>query len=177
MLIILCDMEFVFVVGGSYKAFYLNRLYKIGKPDIIIFHQNIFYDFDLDLEKDFNGPVSDELKYLNKLFNCPIVVYGVRGKCNKKNKCFIVCCNGEIKIFDPNSDIYIRVKDRYILIGSKRYFSSKTFATISICDSGQFYKINQRESNNYFCINKKNVMLIKGGKFYKKFNKCCKFIL
>ena len=82
-------MEFVFVVGGSYKAFYLNQLHKIGKPSIIVFNQDIFYDFNVDLEEGFAGAVSAELIELNKLFNCPIVVYGTMIKNNSKDKCII----------------------------------------------------------------------------------------
>ena len=82
---ILCDMEFVFVIGGSYKSFYLNKLRKIGKPDIIVFNQNIFYDFDITAESGFNGPVSKELLHLNSLLNCPVLVYGVKID-NGKNK-------------------------------------------------------------------------------------------
>ena len=170
-------MEFIFVVGGSYKAFYLNYLPRINNPDIIVFNQNIFYDFDTDLERGFCGPVSAELKHLNKLFNCPIVVYGVRVKEGKKDKCFILCKNGKIKVFDTNYDIYLNIKNHYILIGSNEYFSSKVFATITIQDDDQLFKFNQRYIGNYFYINKKSVILSKDSKFYKKFNKCCKFIL
>lgn len=170
-------MEFVFVVGGSYKAFYLNRLSKVGNPDIIVFNQNIFYDFDMEKERYFNGPVSVELKQLNKLFNCPIIVYGTIIKDCQKDKCFILCNHGKIKVFDENCDIYIKIKNCYILIGNKQYFLSKTFATITMSNDIKFAKERRHKINNYFYCNKKGVTLFKGGKFYKKFNKCCKFIL
>ena len=167
----------MFVIGGSYKAFYLNYLAGLNKPDIIIFNQNIFYDFDIDNERGFNGPVSTELKALNTIFNCPIVVYGTRVKNNKGDKSFIVCSMGKIKIFDQHCDIYLKVKNHYILIGAKQYFLSNSFATISICDNTNSYKLNKNIIRNYFCVNSKSVILNLGGKFYKKFNKCCKFIL
>lgn len=170
-------MELVFVVGGSYKAFYLNYLPKIGNLDIIVFNQNIFYDFDITAESDFNGPVSKELLHLNSLLNCPVVVYGVKIDNGKKCKCFIVCNNGKIKIFERNSDIYVKVKNYYILVGAKVYYSSKAFATITMLDDIKNPKINQSKVRNYFLCDKKTVTLFKGGKFYKKFSKCCKFIL
>ena len=174
---ILCDMKFVFVVGGSYRSVYLNYLSGLSSPDIIVFNSNVLYDFDIDLENNFSGPVSAELLYLNTLFNCPIVVYGTRVKCCKKDKCFIVCTNGKIKIFEQNSDVYLWVKNCYILVGTNRYFSSQAFATISIQDSTQMVNPKQCGISNYFCMDKKSVTLISGGKFYKKFNKCCKFTL
>ena len=174
---ILCDMKFVFVVGGSYKAFYLNHLSKIYNPNIIVFNQNIFYDFDIDAEKDFNGPVSNELMHLHSLFNCPIAVYGTKIVNGEKYRCFITCSNSKIKIFEQNSDIYIRVKNCYVLIGSNSYYSSKAFATITVSDNTNPPKVKQGAINNYFYCNKRGVTLFKGGKFYKKFNKCCKFIL
>ena len=170
-------MKFVFVVGGSYRAFYLNQLHKIDNPDIIVFNQNIFYDFDMEKERGFNGPVSIELKKLNNLFNCPIIVYGSMIKARKKDKCFILCNHGKIKVFDENCDIYIKVKNCYILIGSKQYFLSKTFATITMGNDIKIDKVRRDKINNYFYCDKKSVTLFKGAKFYKKFNKCCKFIL
>ena len=170
-------MEFVFVVGGSYKAFCLNHLHNIGTPDLIIFNQNIFYDFDVEVEGNFNGPVSSELIYLNNLFNCPIVVYGSKVVKGEKHKCFIICSHRKIKIFEQHRDIYLRVENNYILIGSNQYFRSKTFATITISDNEQSLKLKQSEVNNYFQLNKKSITLNRGNKFCKKFNKCCKFIL
>ena len=170
-------MKFAFVIGGSYKSFYLNYLYKIGRPDIIVFNSEIFYDFDVEKESCFNGPISKELKYLNKVFKCPIVVHNTIINNGQKDKCFIVCNHGKINIFDKNCDIYIRTKNKWILIGSKQYYCSNVYATITIGNSGQWFRPNQRVMNNYFYVNKKNVMLFSNGKFYRKFNKCCKFIL
>ena len=165
------------VIGGSYKSFYLNKLRKIGKPDIIVFNQNIFYDFDTEIERSLDGPVSTELIYLNQLFNCPIAVYSTRINNGKIDKCFILCNNSKIKIFEQNCEVYIKLKDGYVLLCNKRYFYSNVFATIIMQDRFNPLIFNPKSKNNCFYCTPKNVTLIKDGKFYKKFNKCCKFIL
>ena len=91
-------MKFVFVVGGSYKGFYLNKLNRIKYVDLLIFHQNIFYEFDYEQEQFYDAPVSKELISLNEKLKCPILVYGVMLKDNIRTKCFILCVYGKVSI-------------------------------------------------------------------------------
>lgn len=175
--IILWCMKFVFVVGGSYKSFYLNQINKIRNIDLMIFNQNIFYDFDYEKEQTYNGPITQELIYLNQKLNCPIVVYGVLNKCNIKSRCFILCNNQKIKIIDANKDVYLVVKGRFVLIGNRVYNRSNAFATISMTEDQNCMVFEKIYLNNYFMCDKKCVTLLNKGKICRKFQKCCKFIL
>ena len=91
-------MKFVFVVGGSYKSFYLNELNKIKNPNLLIFYHDIFYDFNYEQEVYGDGIVSNELIALNKKLKCPIVICGVLFKGGVRQKCFIICIKGKIKL-------------------------------------------------------------------------------
>ena len=168
----------MFVVGGSYKSFYINQINKIKNIDLLIFHQNIFYDFDYEQEYLFDAPVSNELISLNKKFNCPILVYGYSKFLNKRQKCFILCVNQKVSVIDCAKDVYLYIKGKIVLIGNKLYKQSKSFSTISIVDKKQnpqnFTKIR---FNNYFICDKKGVSCFQGGKIYRKFRKCCNFSL
>lgn len=169
-------MKLVFVVGGSYKSFYLNYIERIKGVDLLIFNQGIFYDFDYNKERSC-PIVSMELLDLNRKVDCPIVVYGSMVKDGVKGKCFFVCNKQKLQIFNADRDIYLRVKNKYILIGNKLYMSSRTFATISIMNEIYDIKSQIKNRNNYLICADKQVMLIYGNKIYRKFQKCCYFIL
>lgn len=171
-------MKFMFVVGGSYKSFYLNQIKNIKKIDLLVFHQNIFYDFDYVQEKFFDAPVSKELISLNQIVKCPIVVYGNFVKENKIKKCFILCVHGKVSIIDCVKDIYLYIKGKFILIGNRLYNYSRAFATISIVDEKyNFQKIGKTYQKNYFICDTRGVSRIKNGKIYRKFRKCGYFSL
>lgn len=170
-------MKFVFVVGGTYKSFYLNELNKIKNASFVVFYHNIFYDFNYEQEIFKDAQVSNELIFLNKKLKCPIVVCGVLNKDGIRRKCFIVCNKGKIKLINYLHDIYLYINKKLILIGSKIYNNSNAFATISIAEKKYNNESNLKYKNNYFIFNKKNVTLITKHKVYKKFRKCCYFIL
>ena len=168
----------MFVVGGSYKGFYINELKKINKIDLLVFHQNIFYDFDYEQEYLGYAPVTKELISLNKILKCPIVIYGVSKFLEKKQRCFILCINEKVSVVDSIKDIYLYIKGKVVLIGNKLYKNSKAFSTISIFDKKQnFQNISKNMSNNCFICDKKGVSLIRYGGIYRKFRKCCYFSL
>ncbi|MBQ7797796.1 MAG: hypothetical protein IJ371_01585 [Clostridia bacterium] len=133
-------MKFMFVVGGSYKGFYLNQVKNIKKIDLLIFHQNIFYDFDYIQEKYFDAPVSKELISLNIKLKCPIIVYGNFIKNNIKQHCYILCSNKKVSVINEYKDLYLYIKGKFILIGNKIYRKSKAFATISLINDKQNYE-------------------------------------
>lgn len=171
-------MKFMFVVGGSYKSFYINELKKINKIDLLIFHQNIFYDFDYEQEYLQDSPVTKELILLNKILKCPIIVYGISRFLDKSQKCFIICINEKVTVIDSIKDIYLYIKGKFVLIGNKLHKNSKAFSTISIVDEKQnFQNISKKMSKNYFICDKKGVSYIQYGKIYRKFRKCCYFSL
>ena len=171
-------MKFMFVVGGSYKGFYINKIKKINKIDLLIFNQNIFYDFDYEREYLGDAIVSKELIALNKKLNCPIVVFGKSTMLGDTKKCFMVCVNGRVSIIDSTRDIYLYVKGKMVLVGTKLYKKQSCFAMISMIDhSNYFHKIYKNKYHNYFICDAKGVNRIQNGKIYRKFRKYCYFSL
>lgn len=168
----------MFVVGGSYKSFYINYLNGIRDIDLLVFHQNIFYEYNYETEKDGCGVVGCELLELNNKFKCPIVVYGKINKNNIIKKCFILCINNKINIIDNARDIYLYINKMPILIGAKIYFNSKAFATISFTDEVyKWKKYGKSDRSNHLICDKRGVTSIKNGKICRKFRKCCYFAL
>ena len=171
-------MKFLFVVGGSYKRFYINELNKIKNIDLIIFNQDIFYDFDYEQEYLGDGLVSSELINLNKMLKCPIVVCGLYKFLNNKKKCFIICVNNKVSVIERYKDVYLYIKGRIIQISNKVYKTSKAFSTISMLDtSNKLELIPQKSQHNYFVCDKKSVTRLQSGRIYRKFQKCCYFTL
>jgi len=169
-------MKFMFVVGGSYKGFYINELKNISKIDLLVFNQGIFYDFDYEQEYLGDAPVSKELIALNRKLKCPIVVYGRSKFLDENQKCFIICVNQKISIINSNKDVYLYIKGKFILIGNKLYKNTKAFATISIMEnllSNQAVWLDK----NYFICDKRGVTRVQNGRKYRKFRKYCYFIL
>lgn len=171
-------MKFMFVVGGSYKSFYLNQLKNINKIDLLIFNQNIFYDFNYEQEYLDDNIVTQELIMLNKKLNCPIIVYGKYKFFNKEQKCFILCVNGKVSVINRTDDIYLYIKGKMVLIGNKLYKKTKTFSTISMLDSRpDLQVISKNLPLNYFVCDKTGVSRLQYDKIYRKFQKYCYFSL
>lgn len=171
-------MKFVFVVGGSYKGFYINQLKNIKKIDLLVFHQDIFYDFEYAQEKLFNGPITKEIIELNNILKCPILIYGILKNNNIRQKCFILCVNGKVSIINSNKNVYLYIKGNPILINNKIYNYSKTNIEISMIDGKlNTHKFKKYNIKTHFICDKKGVTCIKKGKFYRKFRKCCYFSL
>lgn len=171
-------MKIMFVVGGSYKGFYLNQLIKNRRLDFLFFHQNIFYEYDIEKERLGLGVVKKELLELNDKFQCPILVYGKILKNGNLKKCFILCRQNRVKIIDENNCIYLYTKKQLILISNKSCGYSKADINILIKDKMTGLDcINKNEFNNLFICHKKGVIYLKNNKIYKKFRKCCYFTL
>lgn len=166
------------VVGGSYKSFYLNHINKIKNIDLLVFNQNIFYEYNYINENFGDKIITRELISLNIKFNCPILVYGVIYKNNIRRKCYILCNNQKVYILDTNNDLYLKINNKYILIGDKIYSNVKHFASILFIDHlekcNQIAKLNPQ---NCLICSKKGVSHLKNGKIYRKFKKCCYFTL
>jgi len=168
----------MFVVGGSYKGFYINEFKKINKIDLLVFHKDIFYDFDYEQEYLGDAPVTKELIGLNQKLKCPIIVYGNSRFLDDNQKCFIICVNEKVSIINTTKDVYLYVKGKFVLISNKLYKKSKAFATISIMDKVKKEQIISLSKNkNYFICDKRGVTRCEDGDIYRKFRKCCYFIL
>ncbi len=172
-------MKIVFVVGGSYKRFYFNELKNLHNVDLLMFGQDIFYDYDINSEGiDGNGIVGRELIELNQKLNCPIVVSGNVIKNGVRVKCLILCINGRVSLIEYNKDIYLDVNGKLVLISSKFYKYSRADIVICLKGNSMIHQINGiNYPNNCFLMDKKGVILLKSGKIYRKFKKCCNFIL
>lgn len=167
----------MFVVGGSYKSFYLNEAPKVNKVDLIVFNQKIFYEFDYEQEYLSNPVVSNELISLNNRFKCPIVVYGESNLLGKKEKCFIICVNQKLSVVKHCFNVYLFVKNRLVMITNKLRNTNKKIITICFADKStlSFDKLNN--GNNLFISTKLGVFRLQNGKIYKKFRKYCYFRL
>lgn len=172
-------MKFLFVVGGSYKGFYLNQINKIRNVDLIVFQQNIIYTFDYYEEFCGNKLVSRELLSLNKKFNCPIIAFGKYSFLAEIKKCFIVCVNEKISVLPVDKDVKLYINGKLILISnklSKIFKSNNYFSTILLIDKKAKINSNNLLKNVFVCDNN-SVTRCQGGQFYKKFRKYCYFSL
>lgn len=170
-------MKIVFVVGGSYKWFYLNKLNKIKKIDLLIFHQNIFYKLDCDdiLNNDI---IFKEIIYLNNILKCPICVCGILNKNGINQKIFIVCVKGKISLINCNKDIYLYIRNKLIVISTRFCKYSKAFALIEISNnSNMLQKSTKNRQKNHFICCPRGVLYVCDNKIYRKIRKCCYFTL
>lgn len=172
-------MKFLFVVGGSYKGFYLNQINKIKNVDLIVFQQNIIYTFDYFEEFCGEKLVSKELLFLNRKFNCPIVVLGKCLFLGEIKKCFIICVNEKISVLPANVDVELYINGKLVLISNKINKVLKTnkyFSSILLIDKK--IKINSYKlRKNVFVCDYNSVTRFQGSQFYKKFRKYCYFSL
>lgn len=167
----------MFVVGGSYKGFYLNELYKVGNVDLIIFNQKIFYEFDYEQEYLGNPIVSNELISLNNKFNCPIVVYGEYDFLGQKEICFILCVNKKVSVIRQSSNIYLFIKGKTFVISNEYRFYKNNFIKIFLVNKRCYDIDTIKHYNNCFICDKTGVFKLKNRKIYRKFRKYCYFIL
>ena len=170
-------MKLMFVVGGSYKWFYLNVLKKIKNIDLLVFHQNIFYMLD---SKDIltNDIIFKEISDLNKILQCPICVYGILNKNGINQKIFILCAKGKISIINCNKDIYLYIKNKLVVITTRFYKYSKAFASIEMFNNLNVLQKNtkNRQKNHFRCC-PRGVLYVYDNKIYRKIRKCCYFTL
>lgn len=172
-------MRFLFVVGGSYKGFYLNQIGKVGRVDLIVFQQGIIYDFDYAEEYCGNGVVGKELIALSRRFDCPIVALGYNAFFGKREKCFIVCVNGKISIIPAYKNVNLYIHGKLILISNNPYEienADKYFSFILLTNKKVQINSNKLAKNLFICDNN-SVTRWQGKSFYKKFRKYCYFSL
>ena len=104
------------------------------------------------------------------------MVYGCSNFLGNNQKCFIVCVNENVSIIESDKDVYLYVKERFVLISNKIHIKSKAFATISIMEKA-ISNPKILSNNNYFICDKKGVTRCQNGEMYRKFRKYCYFIL
>ena len=108
-------MKIVFVLGGSYKSFYLNYFLKLSSCDILVFNFGVLYDVDMEAEESGKGLVFGELQGLAEKLGCEIVA-GVNVKIGDKIKPAILrFAGGEFKIYNPHFGCKFNVKNKTIV--------------------------------------------------------------
>jgi len=167
-------MKIVFVVGGSYKAFYLNYLKKLEKIDLLIFQENILYDFDIFEELHDKPIITQELFSLSKKLNCKIIAIVNTDLLGVKNKEILYCDKENFSLIGLDRYLSLIYNNKKILIGCKD-FNKKSSLSIKI-------KIENVKSNNFCtkkCLicDKHGVTFVNNGKISKKNRKICYFSL
>ena len=109
-------MKIVFVLGGSYKSFYLNYFLKLTSCDLLVFNFGVLYDVDVEAERAGKGVVFSELKNLSDKLGCEIVA-GVSVKSGDATKFKILHYkNGEIKLFNSRFGCKFNKKNKKIVV-------------------------------------------------------------
>lgn len=167
-------MKIVFVVGGSYKAFYLNYLKKINKIDLLIFQENILYDFDIYEELNNNPIVTQEILALSKKLDCKIVAIVNTNLLGIKNKEILYCDKENVNLISTDRYLSLIFNNKKVLIGCKDIYSNSAL-TIKV-------EPNNKTSNKYCtkrCLicDKQGVSFVNKGKITKKIRKICYFSL
>ena len=170
-------MKIVFVLGGSYKSFYLNYFLKLKRCDILVFNFNVLYDVELKKELQGQGIVFNELKELSKKLGA-IVVAGVNVNTGFGTKKCIVVCNGEeIKFRPANIGTNINFKRHNILIGNEKCNKKNDVKIIlseeRICPN----VVNCSPKKVYIFCDKFGLIYIQNRKMKRKFYKYSKIIL
>lgn len=164
-------MNILFVVGGSYKAFYLNNINKYRCLDLIVFQQGILYEFDYYNEFFGDGTIINEMLYLRKKFGCTIIAKIKTNLCGASKDEFLVCDEKGISIIDANRYFKVFVKGRVVLI-------SKTAQRIG-CDFEICFDSNANNMTKppVFVCEKRGVVLYRRKIVMRKFRKICHFCL
>ena len=171
-------MKFIFVVGGSYRSFYINKINSIKNVDLIIFNNGVFSDINYCVEDIDTIVFVDEIKELNKLFKCPVIVCCNINRFGNKYNAFVLCVNQKISIIPTCRNVYLYIDKELVLISNKIYKQSYAFVNICITDyNDKTSKKHISLKNRYFICGNKEVLKIINGKICRKFKKCCEFIL
>ena len=170
-------MKILFVVGGSYKAFYLNYLKKIKNIDLLVFQDEILYEYNYYNEKFDSALITNEMIYLSKLLKCKIIakiktnLFGII-----KNE-ILFCDENGVKIFNIKKNLNIYIKNK--LISFSFNYNVMKYADIMINVIPykiRKYHLNFTKQNRFIC-DKQGVYSIINSKIKRKFRKVCYFSL
>jgi len=168
-------MNIVFVVGGSYKAFYLNNINKLKNVDLLVFQEGLLYDFDCFNETYGMKIVSNELQYLCQKLECKIVALVNSNLFGLSKKELLYADDKDVFLVGDNLKLVL--KEKVVEIGFKNVFSNSNvnIKLNSGCNDPVIKKCNYKKI--YFYCNKKGVSCVKMGKLKRKFRKICYFCL
>lgn len=170
-------MKIVFVLGGSYKSFYLNYFLKLTSCDLLVFNFDVLYDVNIEAEHNNKGVVFKELQGLAEKLGCEIVA-GVNVVAGGKIKPAIMYFSGgEFKTFNPYFGCRFKLKNKSIVVADdgnnltadvKIVLSKKRIVpSISHCSNKKIYA---------FC-DQFGINLIENKKLTRKFYKYTTIII
>ncbi len=177
-------MKILFVVGGSYKAFYLNNIHKYKKLDLIIFQENILYEYDYYNELLGEQTITNEMISLAKKFKCKIIAKIKTNLCGIKKDEILYCDKNGVKIINNNRFLKICVKDKQICISNYYLTNKSDYFIYFFKNKNDFYlPENRTRQCNYlnksaiFVCDKFGVDLLINKNMTRKFRKICYFSL
>lgn len=170
-------MKIVFVVGGSYKAFYLNHLKKFKKLDFLVFQEGILYDYDYYNELCGDRTVTQEMMELSKRLGCKIVA---RIKTNFLGgiETKWLYCDGKKLVLSNLHYLKLFYNTKTIFFADKQLLNKPKNLTIILTENR--LKLKNRAKfcpSNLLICDKRGVELKKNGKIARKFIKICYFSL
>lgn len=169
-------MKILFVVGGGYKAFYLNHLKRFHSLDLLVFQSNILYEFNYYNEMLKDGLITNEILSLQKKFNTKIIaiintnLFGII-----KKEC-LYCDENGIKILNLNKNINLFIKNKKIIIKNRYFVPNKDICIFIINKSENKNKYIKLLKKGFVCDDK-GVTLVNNGRIIRKFRKICYFSL
>lgn len=170
-------MKILFVVGGSYKAFYLNNVNRYKKLDLIVFQDNILYEYDYYNETFGNKIITKEMMSLQKKFKCKIIAKIKTNLFNIKNNEILYCDKSGVKIIKNNNYIKLFIKNKQFLIANK-IINIKSDYFIYFSKNKNEFKINNSfNKNKIFVCDKSGVSFYYKTFAIRKFQKTCYFTL
>ena len=161
-------MKIVFVVGGSYKGFYLNYLKKLNKIDLLIFQEDILYDFNIYDELNTNPTITQEMLTLSKKLNCKIIAVINTNLLGIKKKEILYCDKDKLSLISIDRYLSLFFENKKVVIGCKDIYENSSL-TIKI-------EINNNKPNKFCtkkCLicNKHGVIFVNKAKITKKIRK------
>lgn len=171
-------MNLAFVVGGSYKAFYINHIKSYRDVDILVFQENILYEYDYFNENFGNKLVTTEMLNLSRKLNCVIfakIKTNMFGVCKDE----ILFCDGKkVYIFDKDRYIKIYLKEKSIIFSLRKVSVGCTNIFIRLTKNrSEMENFKQKSHTRMFLCDKYGVEYVKFGKIKRKFRKFCYFSL
>lgn len=177
-------MKILFVVGGSYKAFYLNNIQKYKELDLLIFQNNILYEYDYYNENFGEKTITNEMMSLQEKLHCKIIAKIKTNLCGIKKDEVLYCDNNGVKILNNNRYMEIFIKNKkffisnYCIIAKSEYFIYFLKNKNDFCIPRRNYdNIYFSKKSIFFVCDKCGVNMIKNNFMTRKFRKICYFSL
>lgn len=171
-------MNIMFVVGGSYKAFYINHLNKCKNLDFLVFQENILYEYNYYNELCGEKVVTTEMLELAKKLNC-IIIAKIKTNLFGKIENELLFSDGEkVSIINKNKYIKIFFNNKTIIFTQeKNFYGYKDLLVVLTKNRFKFKNMGKFNGKYAFVCYNNGVELKKKNKIVRKFRKICYFSL